>query len=230
MLAAGCQTRGPIEPVSEFESLQDASDAYLAYSRNDCDTVFQLTQLGALEFWQPSDLRDAMYLVRGFCKELRNDRRGAKEAYGDLIAMSPTSFAGLDARERMRLINLRETDPNFTDLIEDARARALGDRAERAPIERQNAVFPPVPRAAGVEGYALVEFGVTPKGQTSDAMIIESSPPFVFDGSALRAVRRWEYARKPGSSTLDRQVIRLTFVTDDSVSPESAQPLGSPVR
>lgn len=210
----GCESLGPREPISEFESLQDASDAYLAYERGDCESVLQMTQIPTLEFWEDNELRHSMYLVRGFCMEILDDKRGARRAYEILLASAPTSFAALDARERMRMLRLEEVDPNHAAVIEEARKRALGEVAERVPVKRTIANFPPVPHAAGIEGYALVEFGVTPRGNTSDPLVIESSPPFIFDGAALRAVRMWEYTRKPSASQSDRQVIRLTFVNE----------------
>jgi TonB family protein len=69
-----------------------------------------------------------------------------------------------------------------------------------------------VPRAAGIEGYALVEFGVTPRGQTTNPVVVESEPRFLFDGTSIRAVREWQYARSQDS---DRQVIKLLFRRDD---------------
>lgn len=224
LVSGGCESIGRPDPLSEFESLQDASDAYLAYERGDCQTVLQLTQFATLEFWEENELRHSMYLVHGFCQEIEGNTRRARQAYERVLAAAPSSFSGLDAQERLRQIRLQEADPNHAETLAEARIRALADTADRQPIVREKAAFPPVPRAAGIEGYALVEFGVTPRGETSDPIVIESSPRFIFDGTALRAVREWEYARKPGAQKADRQVIRLSFISDNPNQQPPADP------
>ena len=39
----------------------------------------------------------------------------------------------------------------------------------------------------------LVDFAVSKLGIAVDAVVLDSSPPFVFDVAALTALRRWRY-------------------------------------
>jgi len=54
--------------------------------------------------------------------------------------------------------------------------------------------YPPAARAAGIEGYVIVRYGVNMDGSTSDAVAIESEPPGIFDEAALETVHSWRYA------------------------------------
>lgn len=57
-------------------------------------------------------------------------------------------------------------------------------------------VAPQYPRRAlqrGLEGYVLLEFTVTPQGSVKDPRVVESSPPGIFDRSAIRAALRFKY-------------------------------------
>ncbi len=51
--------------------------------------------------------------------------------------------------------------------------------------------YPTAQRAAGVEGFVEVQFTVLPDGRVTDAVVVDSDPPRVFDRAVLRAVNRW---------------------------------------
>ncbi len=205
-----CQSLAPYSPT-EYEELQDASDAYLAYERGDCESATRMSSQGRIQAWQPDENHYSMLLIRAFCEEIAGDTKAARSSYEDLVEIAPDSFAGRDARERLRILIIEQNDPDGARWLRESRERAMAamsDQASRAPIERRLAYFPPVPRAAGIEGYAVVEFGVTPQGRTTNPVVVESSPRFLFDGASIRAVREWQYSR---SAKTDRQVIRLVF-------------------
>jgi TonB family protein len=205
-----CLSIAPDSPT-EYEELQNASDAYLAYERGDCASVDRMSSRDELRTWKANENHYSMLLLRSFCQEISGDAKAARNTYEDLVEIAPDSFAGRDARERLRILVIEQNDPNGARWLRESRERAMAarsDQSNRAPVERRVADFPPVPRAAGIEGYALVEFGVTPRGQTTNPVVVESSPRFIFDGASIRAVRRWQYAR---SAKNDRQVIRLLF-------------------
>jgi TonB family protein len=54
-------------------------------------------------------------------------------------------------------------------------------------------VFPPEAAAQHIEGYAVVGYDVTVDGTVTNAEVIESVPPGVFDEAALTAVRSWRF-------------------------------------
>ncbi len=205
-----CRAFAPYSPT-EYEELQDASDAYLAYERGDCESAARMSSHERLRVWKPNENHYSMLLLRAFCQEIAGDTKTARSTYEDLIQIAPDSFAGRDARERLRILIIEQNDPDGARWLRESRERAMAarsDRSSRVPVERRSANVPPVPQAAGIEGYTLVEFGVTPRGRTTNPVVVESSPRFLFDGTSIRAVRKWQYTR--GART-DRQVIRLLF-------------------
>jgi protein TonB len=64
---------------------------------------------------------------------------------------------------------------------------------EVVPLVRIEPEYPERAKQQRIEGYVDVEFTITAAGTVSDARVIGSQPPYVFDRSALDAVRRWRY-------------------------------------
>jgi TonB family protein len=60
-------------------------------------------------------------------------------------------------------------------------------------LEGGRPAYPAGARAEGAEGHVVVEYRVDEEGRVQDARVIESSPPGVFDGAALAAIRSWRY-------------------------------------
>lgn len=212
VLLAACQPKA-LTPT-ELETIKASSDAYLAYERGDCQTVFKLTDPERLDLWAFNEMRHSMLLLQGFCRESEDDLEGARDIYRQLILESPNSFAADDAVERTRVLKVIEQDPDYADWIRTARERIDTEKPSRTPTERVPAEFPPLASATGIDGYAVVEFGITRSGETENPIVVESSPPLLFDGSALRAVRRWQYTSKRSTSPDDRQLIRILFRPD----------------
>lgn len=208
-ILAGCRTPKPVPDDSQ--SVQAATDAYLAYERGDCNDVALWTEQNAVESWEAGEIRHSMLLIHGFCQELLGNRRDAIETYRRLVRDAPLSFASDDARERIRILRLTERDPEYQAWVDAARERVSEGRSARVPVDRVPADFPPLARKAAIEGYAIVEFGVTPNGNTDAPVVVDSHPPFLFDGAALRAVREWRYTRDPHGAENQRQVIRIVF-------------------
>ena len=72
---------------------------------------------------------------------------------------------------------------------------------------------------------------MTPRGNTDAPVIVDSEPPLLFDGAALRAVREWRYTAEPNAGATERQAIRIVFKPQDESPPPDAQspaPLESP--
>lgn len=221
LLTSACATRGPTESdaseSAESESMQGvqiATDAYIAYQHADCETVYRLTQPQQLDAMQPTELRYSLRLVRGFCQELDGDQPTARLTYRQLIREAPNgSFAAADAEERLRTLDRIADDPAFARYVEQSARRPPSLPEPREPSERSEALYPPLARVAGVEGFAVVEFGIRRNGETTDPVVVDSEPPYVFEGSALRAVRSWRYRTRRAADPDERHMIRIVFRT-----------------
>jgi len=76
--------------------------------------------------------------------------------------------------------------------------RASGDTdGPLEPLIRWNAAYPEQAQLRGIEGFATVEFEVTPEGGVANASVVDSEPGDLFDSAALDAVRRWRYPADP---------------------------------
>jgi len=221
-LLAACKTPAPTP--TELEAVQASTDAYLAYERGDCDTVRRLTDPDRLDVWSYNEGRNSMLLLQGFCREIDGDVDGARDIYLQLILEAPDSFATQDAVERTRILKVMEQDSGYARRVDTARERIDPEKIKRTPIDRVPAEFPPLAKAIGIEGYAIVEFTITRRGDIEDPIIVDSSPRLLFDGAALRAVRRWQYMPKSGIGEDDQQLIRLLFRQDGSQDPTEEDP------
>lgn len=74
-------------------------------------------------------------------------------------------------------------------------AGTVRDR-EAVPVVRVNPIYPSGAAQRGIEGYATIKFTIGPSGNVTDAEVIGSDPPGVFDRAALKAIRRWRYDPK----------------------------------
>ncbi len=86
-------------------------------------------------------------------------------------------------------------------------------------VASSGAVYPPQARQQGVEGYVSVRYDVDVDGRVQNARVAESSPPGVFDESAVQAVSRWRF--KPPERHGEPQpvtglVSRLQFTLEGS--------------
>ncbi len=61
------------------------------------------------------------------------------------------------------------------------------------PTVRIKPVYPPRALRAGIEGVVTVEFVITENGSVRDPVIIEASPPDIFDQAVLQAIRKWKF-------------------------------------
>ena len=88
----------------------------------------------------------------------------------------------------------REFGPR-PDPREDRRLIRPGFEAdgEYLPIVKVKPVYPRRAQQRGIEGYVLLEFVVTTSGAVRDPVVIEASPPAIFDQSAIRAALKFKY-------------------------------------
>ena len=227
-LLLGCQTpSSSLSTADDVRPKQSVIDAYRAYALGDCESVEMATTPIAIEAVELGEVRHSLILLHGFCQEHAGDVDAAIETYRSLVRDAPLSFASGDARERLRILRLLDRDPDYLGWVETSRERATQGRSDRKPLERSPADFPPLAREAGIEGFAVVTFGVTRRGDTDSPVVVDSRPPLLFDGTAVRAVREWRYAKGRDDSEEQRQVIRLVFKLDEGEAPPSAPPNSS---
>jgi hypothetical protein len=196
---------------TELQAAITATSAYQAYRDKDCTTVDSLTGGELLDSWEVNEMRHSMLLLQGFCRELEGDIPSARSVYRRLVVEAPESFASKDAEERIRILRLSESIPTFASRTKAARDRIDRKRPDRNPIDRARVTFPPLARATGVAGFTVVEFGITKSGDTVNPVVVDSDPPLIFDGTSVRAVRRWHYMRAMRADPSHRQFIRLLF-------------------
>jgi periplasmic protein TonB len=60
-------------------------------------------------------------------------------------------------------------------------------------IRRVNPDYPSAAKKEGVQGFVDLQVTVSPQGAVTDARVVNSTPPDVFDKAALTAVRKWKY-------------------------------------
>ena len=64
------------------------------------------------------------------------------------------------------------------------------------PVVRVNPSYPAQAAEQGIEGWVVLEFGVTSQGTVENIRVIESHPSDVFDEEAKRALAKWRYVPK----------------------------------
>ncbi len=237
-LATGCLALGACQTQvflpAEMQAVQTPIAAYHAYERSDCATVERLTDEDALEVWKRNEMRHSMKLLYGFCREISGDLSAAEAIYRQLVDEAPSSFAADDAAERIRIFKLTTNDPGYARWAASALDRVDPSMVNRKPIERVPVRFPPLAESAGIEGYAVVEFGVSDQGTTKNPVVVDSNPPLLFDGASVRAVRRWRFERQTQTGPTSRQLIRLLFRPDGQIAcceePAASNPMSSPAR
>lgn len=67
---------------------------------------------------------------------------------------------------------------------------------EYLPIVKVAPVYPRRAQTRGIEGHVLLEFTVTKTGAVKDPVVIESSPPGIFDRAAMQAALKFKYKPK----------------------------------
>jgi protein TonB len=67
---------------------------------------------------------------------------------------------------------------------------------EYLPIVKVAPVYPRRAQTRGIEGYVLLEFVVTKTGAVTDPVVIEASPPGIFDRAAMQAALKFKYKPK----------------------------------
>jgi protein TonB len=61
------------------------------------------------------------------------------------------------------------------------------------PLLQIDPVYPRKAARAGTEGWVKVEFTITGRGDVVDAVVVDSRPRRIFDDSALKAIKKWQF-------------------------------------
>jgi TonB family protein len=89
-------------------------------------------------------------------------------------------------------------------------------RAPATPDQAADAASDAAKEAAStgrLEGAVLLEFTIAADGTTKDIVVIESSPPGVFDEAAVSALARWRYKPKiENGQPVERRGIKTRIV------------------
>lgn len=83
-----------------------------------------------------------------------------------------------------------------------AEGRVLRAGHDIVALVRTPPEYPEEARMRYIQGYVDVEFTVDKKGRVRNAVVVEASPPDVFDSAALKSVKRWRFEpmRQAGSA------------------------------
>ena len=132
-----------------------------------------------------------------------------RELQAALAERSRAQQEAAAARERAAASTPTDTMP--------APASAVGapsdDFVRARPVAPLAVTYPQQAFDAGQQGYVIVEFTLSTDGRAGNSRVVESSPPAVFDGAALQAVRRGRFDTSalgvPGKPRLAR--LRISF-------------------
>ncbi|GAB1268931.1 hypothetical protein NBRC116493_21840 [Aurantivibrio infirmus] len=106
---------------------------------------------------------------------------------GILLNLGDSEAAALTIQENVRPQPNAETKRSVIKLITGTASD------EFLPFIRSEPLYPSEIAERRIEGYVIVEFSVTSNGHVRNAFVTEAEPPDVFNESALRAVRTWQY-------------------------------------
>jgi protein TonB len=77
-------------------------------------------------------------------------------------------------------------------------AAASGGKFSPNAISRPQPAYPAAARASRTEGFVVVRYTVSPSGSVTGVSVVSASPPGVFNGVTLSAVRQWRF--RPSAS------------------------------
>lgn len=80
-------------------------------------------------------------------------------------------------------------------------------------LSRVTPRYPPNAQSRGVQGWVQVEIAVNSAGTVSNAKIVDANPKYIFDQSALEAIKRWRFkpAQKEGRPVGQKAKLKLVF-------------------
>jgi periplasmic protein TonB len=142
-----------------------------------------------------------------------NEQKAQREKPVQAPQMPQVARASFDRGSSEALsIMAPEVDPRAS--ISKMAVSVGGSDRDVIPLVRIEPEYPPRASARGVEGYAVVQFTITPVGTVKDPIVVDADPKGIFDAAAVKAVGRWKYNPKVenGVAVERRGVqVRLSF-------------------
>ena len=85
--------------------------------------------------------------------------------------------------------------------------------AEVQPLTRVEPEYPQRAYVRGIEGYVRLEFSITTTGTVTEIVVVEASPPGLFDRAAIQALEQWRFP-PPADGEAQRSTVMLNFTID----------------
>lgn len=122
------------------------------------------------------------------------------------------SKASLDPGEGIAEIGPRI---DTTAALEGGIGAGAGTDRDVTPLVRIAPDYPMRARQRGIEGWVEVQFDVNRAGAVSEAFVVASHPPKIFDRAATQAVLKWKYNPKIRNGVAEeRKGLRVTLAFD----------------
>lgn len=83
-----------------------------------------------------------------------------------------------------------------TAALEGGLGATAGSDRDAVPLVRIEPDYPMRARQRGIEGWVHVRFDVNRAGAVTNAVVVASDPPRIFDEAAVHAILRWRYNPK----------------------------------
>lgn len=127
-------------------------------------------------------------------KRVAEQKAQQEAAARQLAAQQAAEREAAEEREAAAAAEQRLAEQRATrQRAAQAAAVAAPTAADLRPLSVRAPDYPPRAYRAGTSGEVLVEFTVGVDGSVTDARVVRSDPPRVFDREALDAVRDWRF-------------------------------------
>lgn len=103
------------------------------------------------------------------------------------------SYSKLFALCAFLLVSLISTTQLRAGNIDEQEAQSDKYKKISNPIVSVQPTYPEQAKKDGIEGWVVLEFGVTANGTVENIRVVESHPSDVFDAAAKKAVAKWRY-------------------------------------
>ena len=95
------------------------------------------------------------------------------------------------------------------DFESDTKGAGVSSQASQdrkvTPIFRIQPVYPRRAALRNIEGFVILQFDITPIGNTDNITVIQASPPQIFNSNAIQALKKWKYKPKIENGKAVRQ-------------------------
>ncbi|MCY4321664.1 MAG: energy transducer TonB [Bdellovibrionaceae bacterium] len=87
-----------------------------------------------------------------------------------------------------------------TDFQSDEKGTGVSSQINKdrevTPIFRIQPIYPRRAALQNIEGFVILQFDITSSGFTDNITVLQSSPPQIFNSSAIQALKKWKYKPK----------------------------------